>query len=204
MGKQWILYYTRATTWGNIVDRGKERQVKLTGLKRWGVLLIMESLFVMLQFALLLFGTALVVYLWDLNVSAAAVVLVVTAIGLAFYTSITVAATIWSGFPFQTPLSVLLPMLLPWAKKVTRLTRIWWRRRATRPLLLIRWVMGDGRLTSSLGRVFRRFTGGTSSAYRLPHDAFKPCVLEAGSTFHFPHSERCCRLCRVLVVRELH
>ena len=32
LGKQWILYYTRATTWGNIVDRGKERQVKLAGL----------------------------------------------------------------------------------------------------------------------------------------------------------------------------
>jgi len=170
MGKQWILYYTRATTWGNIADRGKERQVKLTGLKRWGVLLIMESLSVMLQFALLLFGTALAVYLWDLNVSAAVVVLVVTAIGLTFYTSITVAATIWSDFPFQTPLSVLLPKLLPWVKKVTRLTRIWWRRRATRPLLLIRRVMGDGRLTSSLGLMFRRFTSGTNAQNDVVED----------------------------------
>ncbi|KAF9649361.1 hypothetical protein BDM02DRAFT_3094942, partial [Thelephora ganbajun] len=80
LGKQWILYYTRVTTWGNIVDRGKERQVKLVGLQKWGLHLIMESLPVMLQFALLLFGVALVVYLWDLETSAAEVVLVVTSI----------------------------------------------------------------------------------------------------------------------------
>jgi hypothetical protein len=71
LGKQWILYYTRVSTWGNIVDRGKERQAKLMGLQKWGLHLIMESLPVMLQFALLLFGIALAVYLWDLNVSAA-------------------------------------------------------------------------------------------------------------------------------------
>jgi len=96
LGKQWVQYFIRATTWGNIVDRGKERQVKLTGLRKWGVLLILESLPIMLQFSLLLFGTALVVYLWDLNVSAAEAVLVVTSIGLTFHTCITVAATIWS------------------------------------------------------------------------------------------------------------
>ncbi|KAF9647309.1 hypothetical protein BDM02DRAFT_3081760, partial [Thelephora ganbajun] len=67
LGKQWILYYTQASTWGNIVDRGKERQAKLVGLQKWGLHLIMESLPVMLQFALLLFGAALVVYLWDLD-----------------------------------------------------------------------------------------------------------------------------------------
>ena len=37
LGKQWIHYYTRATTWGNIIDRGKERQVKLVGLQKWGI-----------------------------------------------------------------------------------------------------------------------------------------------------------------------
>ena len=164
LGKQWILYYTRSTTWGNIVDRGKQRQVKLAGLQKWGVLLIMELLPVMLQFALLLFGVALAFYLWDLNVSAAQVVLVVTSIGLAFYTCIPVAATIWSDFPFQTPLSVLLPKLLPWAKKFAQLARVWLRRwRATAPLLLIRWVTEDGCLASSLGHILRKFTGGTNA-----------------------------------------
>ena len=64
----------------------------------------MESLPVTLQFALLLFGVALTVYLWDLNISIAEVVSVVTSVGLAFYA---MAATIWNDSPFQTPLSVL-------------------------------------------------------------------------------------------------
>ena len=76
LGKQWIHYYTRVTTRGNIVHRGKEHQAKLVGLQKWGLHLVMESLPVTLQFALLLFAIALIVYLWDLDVSVADVVLV--------------------------------------------------------------------------------------------------------------------------------
>lgn len=97
-----------------VVDRGKERQHKLVGLQKWGLHLIMEALSLMLQFALLLFGTALSVYLWDLDIRVAEVVLVVTSIGLTFFLCITVAATIWRDRRFQTPLSVLLPKVLPW------------------------------------------------------------------------------------------
>ena len=131
LGKQWILYYTRVTTWGNIVDRGKERQAKLAGLQKWGLHLIMESLPVMLQFALLLFGVALATYLWDLNVSVAEVVATVTSVGLAFYVCIAVAATTYNDCPFQTPFSILLPKLLPRAKGFTALARVWLRRKAT-------------------------------------------------------------------------
>ena len=83
LGKQWIMYYTRMTTFGNIADRGKERQVKLAGFEKWGFRFVMELLPVMLQSALLLFGVALVIYLWILDVSAARVVVVVTSTGLA-------------------------------------------------------------------------------------------------------------------------
>ena len=124
LGKQWILYYTRVTSFGNIVDRGKERQAKLTGFEEWGFHFVVGSLPVMLQLALLLFGIALVIYLWDLSVSAADVVLVVTSIGLAFYTCVGVNATIYSDCPFKTPLSVLLTRVLSWAKGPTP-TRIW-------------------------------------------------------------------------------
>ena len=44
LGKQWILYYSRASTWGSIADRGKERQLKLLGVERWGLHFIIESL----------------------------------------------------------------------------------------------------------------------------------------------------------------
>ena len=174
LGKQWIHYYTRATTWGNIVDRGKERQLKLVGLQKWGLHVIMESLPVMLQFSLLLFGAALAVYLWDLNISVAEVISVVTSIGLTFYACIAVAATIWSDCPFQTPLSILLPKLLPWAKEFTQLTRMWLRdrlRRGTTALpLRIKRMIEDGCTASSLGLVFRKLTGGTNTLNNAGED----------------------------------
>jgi len=152
LGKQWILYYTRVTTWGNIVDRGKERQAKLAGLHKWRLHLVMEFLPVMLQFALLLFGIALVIYLWDLNASAAKVVSVVTSFGFALYVCTTVAATLWRDCPFQTPLSVLFPKVLPWAKEFTALARVWfWSGRKR-----------SGRQTKPLGRAFKIFAGGTT------------------------------------------
>ena len=142
LGKQWIIYYTRVTTWGNIVDRGKEHQAKLAGLRKWGLHLVMESLPVMLQFSLLLFGAALAVYLWDLNVSLAEVVLAITSIGLAFYTCVAVTATIHSDCPFQTPISMVLQEVLRRAQEPTAPTRVWLRRKATSLALHIRRVVG--------------------------------------------------------------
>lgn len=124
-GRQWIHRYKQVTAWANIADRGNERHARLMGLQKWGFYLIMESLPVMLQFSLFLFGAALVVYLWDLDVSVAQVVLVVNSIGVALYICIAVAAAVCCGYPFQTPLSGLLLEFLPWAKKSTTIVQIW-------------------------------------------------------------------------------
>ena len=150
LGKRWILRYARITTWGNIVDRGKERQAKLVGPRRRGLDLIMESLPVMSQFALLLFGIALAIYLWDLDVPTAGVVLVATSLGFAFYACTTVAATIWRSYPFQTPLFALLPKVLLWAKEFTPRTSVWARRK------------GHGRLANFLGRPLKIFVHGST------------------------------------------
>jgi len=147
LGKQWILYYTRVTTWGNIVNRGKERQAKLVGLQKWGLHLIMDSLPVMLQFALLLFGVALAAYLWDLNVSVAGAALAITSVGLALYACIAVVAATHSDCPFQTPLSVSLSKLPPWTKQSATFTRVWLRRKATSMLLRIKGLKGIGEAT---------------------------------------------------------
>ena len=69
LGKQRILYHARVTTQGNIADKGKERHARFLRLQKWRFYVVMGSLPVMLQLALLLFGTALAIYLWDLNVS---------------------------------------------------------------------------------------------------------------------------------------
>ena len=177
LGKQWILYYTQTSSWGNIVDRGKERQVKLAGLQKWGLRFVMESLPVMLQFALLLFGIALAVFLWDINVSVAEVALVVTSIGFAFYVCIAVIATKFSDCPFQTPLSVLLPKVWPWAKEFSALARLWLRRRAARfrtrlksLLLPVEWAMDHDLLRGAVGLVFKISTDGADTPNHAGED----------------------------------
>jgi hypothetical protein len=161
LGKQWVLYYTRVTTRGNVVDRGKERQGKFVGLQKWGFHVIMQLLPVMLQSALFLFGIALVVHFLDMDISVAEVVLVATSFGFAFYACITVAATFRKDCPFQTPLSALLSRILRWAKAFTIpfRSRRRWKRRITSFLRLARRLIGNGRLTDSLGRAFKIFAG---------------------------------------------
>jgi hypothetical protein len=83
---------------------------------------------IMLQFALLLFGAALVVYTWNIDLSAAEVSLGVICLGFAFYTCIAIIATIWKDCPFQSPLSVLLRKLWLEAKEYTALAHVRWRR----------------------------------------------------------------------------
>ena len=137
VGKQWILQYTRVSTWGNVIDRGKQHQVKLEGLQRWKLHVVMEGLSVVLQFALLLFGVGLAVYTWDLDPPAAEVGLFIICAGLASYIFFTVAGTIWKDFPFKTPYSTLLLTALPWAKGFTKLARVSLRQRTT---ALVHWV----------------------------------------------------------------
>ena len=165
LGKQWILYYTRVTTWGNIVDRGKERQVKLLGLQKWGLRLVLESVPVMLQFALFLFGTGLAVYLWELDASVAEVVLVVTTFSFTFYVCITAAAMYWRNCPLQTPLSVLLPKVLHWVKVliVPFRSRHWWKQRIISFLPLVEWLTEHSLLADSVGHVFNIFASRTIS-----------------------------------------
>ena len=170
LGKQWILYYTRVTTWGNVADRGKEHQVKLAGLQKWGLHLIMESLPLMLQLALLLFGVALSVYLWDLNVSIAEAVLVVTSIGLAFYICITLLATIFSDCPFQTPFSILLPKVPLLWKEFAAIARVWWRRSTPSLRFHIERVAERGFLRSSIGYVLMIPTSGTNTPNHVVED----------------------------------
>ena len=174
LGKQWILHYAyfQAKS-GTIVDRGVERQIRFAGFQRWGFYALMELLPVLLQLALLLFGFALVVYLWDLSIPVAEVVLVVTSFGLAFYIYITVVSTIYHDCPFQTPLSIMLPQVWPWTKEL----KVWLSRRATRfsaALKSFRFRIKDAVersfLRDSVGRVFGSCTDGTNTTDHAGED----------------------------------
>ncbi|KAF9782723.1 hypothetical protein BJ322DRAFT_166945 [Thelephora terrestris] len=168
LGKQWILHYTRVSTWGSIIDRGKERQVKFVGLQKWGLHFIMEALPVLLQLALLLLNIGLIVYFWDLDRSAADVLLAVTCTGFAFYVGMAVLATIWKDCPFQTPLSLVLLRLLPWVKEIkTRVQPRAWLRRLYAALLQPKRVEGDGRQMTPIGPSHRASIGEETTTFQL-------------------------------------
>ena len=111
LGKQWLNRFGKAKVRGSEIDESRNRQRKLSGMVSWKFDLVMESLPLMLQSALLLLGYALSRYLWTINLTVASVVIGITSIGLAFYTFIVIAATIADNCPFQTPASQILRSL---------------------------------------------------------------------------------------------
>ena len=108
LGKQWLNRFGKTKVRGSEIDESRNRQRKLSGMVSWRFDLIMESLPLMLQSALLLLGYSLSRYLWTINLTVASVIIGITCFGLAFYVFIVVAGTIADNCPFQTPASNIL------------------------------------------------------------------------------------------------
>jgi len=106
LGKQWVNRYLR-NHGGSAADKSRDRQRKLDGLEKWRFRLAIESLPVMLQFALLLLGCALSLYLWAISRTVAWVAITVTLFGLTSHIFLTVVATLYYNCPYQTPPSIL-------------------------------------------------------------------------------------------------
>ena len=107
LGKQWLNRYRQNETRGSAVGRSRVRERKLDGIERWKFHLVMESLPLILQCALLLLGFALSRYLWEVNRSVSSVVIGVTSFGFLFYLLITTASMLSFDCPFQTPFSLV-------------------------------------------------------------------------------------------------
>ena len=105
LGKQWVNRYTR-NHGGSTAEKSQDRQRKLDALNNWHFRLVIESLPVMLQIALLLFGCALSIYVGTVNYIVASVILTSTLIGVALYTFFTIASMLSPTCPYQTPLSI--------------------------------------------------------------------------------------------------
>ena len=118
LGKQWLNRYLRHSG-GSMVERCGDRQIKCDGLQKWPFRLIIESLPLMLQAALLLLACGLCRYMASINASVAAVLIGLTLLGVLFYVGIVVAGTCSYACPFQTPASAPLRSL--WAKVAPRL-----------------------------------------------------------------------------------
>jgi len=112
LGKQWLNRYAEVEVRGSVLDRSRHRQRKMDGMVNWHFDLVMESLPLMLQAALLLLGYALSEYLFSINKTVAGVLIGFTTAGLLFYLLIVSAATLSYNCPFQTPLSRILRFLI--------------------------------------------------------------------------------------------
>ena len=131
LGKQWLSRYTQVETRGSIIDRNRHRVRKMNGMVTWHFDLVMESLPLMLQAALLLLGYALSNYLFTIENVVAGVAVGFTAFGLLFYLLIASAATLSYNCPFQTPPSLIIHFLIRFDnehKKYLRRTRTWFMR----------------------------------------------------------------------------
>ena len=107
LGKQWVNRYLR-NRGGSAADKSRDRQRKLDGFEKWHFHLAIESLPAMLQFALLLLGCALSMYLWTISRTVAGVVVAVTLFGVTSYVFLTLAATLHYNCPYQTPPSTII------------------------------------------------------------------------------------------------
>ena len=143
LGKQWLNRYTQVEKRGNIVERNRQRKRKMNGMATWRFDLVMESLPLMLQGALLLFGYALSSYLYTLNHVIAGVAIGFAAFGLLFYLLIVSAATLSYNCPFQTPLSLVIRLMIRFDdehKEYLKRTREWFGRTFSFPNLKKPWL----------------------------------------------------------------
>ena len=103
LGKQWLSRYDAADMRGSAIQRGQNRQQKLDGIVAWYFDHVIESLPLLLQFSLLLLGCALSRYLWEIDITLAAVVIGITSFATLFYLLISIAGTVSENCPYQTP-----------------------------------------------------------------------------------------------------
>jgi len=138
LGKQWLNRYASIDMRGSAIERNQNRQQKFDGIVTWYFDTVMESLPLMLQFALLLLGCALSRYLWEVDTTVASVVIGVTSFGVAFYAFFVVAGTTSISCPYQTPGAYALRHISALAlgalssafslSEVVSWVTIWWNR----------------------------------------------------------------------------
>jgi len=115
LGKRWVNRYLR-NRGGSAVDKSRDRQRKLDGLEKWHFYIAIECLPVVLQSALLLFGSALSVYLWTISRTVAWVIIAFTLAVAFIYVFFTLVATPYYNCPYQTPFSILIRTLTRYLK----------------------------------------------------------------------------------------
>jgi len=157
LGKQWINRYLR-NHGGSAAHKSWDRQRKLDGHQKWYFYIAIECLPVMLQFSLLLFGSALSLYLWTISYVVAWIVLSFTLAGATAYVFFTIAATAYYNCPYQTPPSIAIRTLAEYLKHSdSAFVRSMRHRMGS-----LTWVYS--RSVEKLGQILKRFRSGVRRA----------------------------------------
>ncbi|KAJ7918398.1 hypothetical protein B0H13DRAFT_1512817, partial [Mycena leptocephala] len=94
LGKEWLLHYDSVEERGTIKERGLDRQRKFDGIRHWKFELVMQMIPLLLQFSLLLFATALSIYLWTIHHAIASIVIGLTTLSIILYFAMIIFALI--------------------------------------------------------------------------------------------------------------
>ena len=90
---------------GSVVEHSQNRKGKLDGVRAWHFLYVMDSLQLMLQSSLFLFGCGLLASLWQSNKAAVDGITTVICCGLLIFLSVSIAGAVSENSPYQTSMS---------------------------------------------------------------------------------------------------
>ena len=111
LGKQWLSDYAGIRRTGSIDARGRSRQRKTIAFEAWHFDAVMESLPILLQMSLMLFGIGLSAFIWSLQHTVSIILIVATSFGIVFYVFIVLSSLAYPDCPFQTPTSKFLRLI---------------------------------------------------------------------------------------------
>ncbi|KAG8732619.1 hypothetical protein FRC10_000812 [Ceratobasidium sp. 414] len=104
LAKDWCYKFMSSRS-GPAYEQARRRQRKWNGIEKWGMNEVLTYLPGMLHLALLLFAIGLCLYLWDINVTVAIPVVVVTGSATLIYIMATILPYIDHSCPYSTPAS---------------------------------------------------------------------------------------------------
>ncbi|KAF8598723.1 hypothetical protein BDV93DRAFT_400768, partial [Ceratobasidium sp. AG-I] len=104
LAKEWCHIFMAGRT-GAMHDQARRRQLRLEGLKRWKMEVMIPALPTLMHLALFLFVAGLCVYLWDIHIGVAIPVVLISLIAAVLYLSAIFLPFIHDFCPYETALS---------------------------------------------------------------------------------------------------
>ncbi len=114
--KQWLY---EATVGDAFRESARLRQYRLNGLLRWRVGMIVVALPIMLQLASLLFLLGVLVLLWELHSTVAAITSALACLFFAFFLAVTILPVWKTDCPYRSPTSLTIYAILRTTRNAT-------------------------------------------------------------------------------------